>query len=679
MKKLLLLFVLVLTVCSTVKAQEESLTMLSPVGTIGTLDGREAMVVDLGGTIGKVAIATKNVGATNVYDYGTPFSAEDALDSDKNGLTDGWYVPSDLELTLLYPKLDFNKARTGLEWMVTGNSKLTFPGKYYSDEGGRYTGSYVSSSIIEEDEMKKVYAFYFQLDNAITYKNSGNTPSQEDISAIRPFHKLPNTYYTDADGVSHNINAIEVTSSTEPVIWGEAGKETWYVVTGEDVTLSQGAICTGDVRLILADGAKLTAKGAENHAGITVSEAYNQCYRPISLTIYGQAAQSGQLEANGGCYSAGIGGGYEEPGSYITINGGVVTATGGSNTWGFDCGAGIGGGFDGSAEMITINGGTVTANGGDKAPGIGSGIGKDCSYIYINGGTVTANGGFQATGIGCGGWNGKASSIYINGGMVTANGGKDASGIGSGLEGPTPEIYVAVSLIIKADGNNPPTTVVYEKDLASSLTDKRYVTITEPYFNITANQDPDDETHYYSTFYSRTCDYQVPSGVTAYTGAVDGDVLKLTAIEGGIIPAGEAVILRLTSEEGITATMQQFDLTALTTTATKSGTNELTGTDVAKTLSTNDYALSFGQYGVGFYDWSGRTIDAHKAYLTLPGSQLAPGRSFGMKFDDGTFTGIPATIIDQPQDDIIYNLQGQRVDESYKGLIIKNGQKVYNY
>ncbi|MCQ2065815.1 MAG: hypothetical protein MJY66_08170, partial [Bacteroidaceae bacterium] len=70
---------------------------------------------------------------------------------------------------------------------------------------------------------------------------------------------------------------------------------------------------------------------------------------------------------------------------------------------------------------------------------------------------------------------------------------------------------------------------------------------------------------------------------------------------------------------------------------------------------------------------------ANKAYLTLPSAQLAPGRSLGMIFDDGTVTGIPATILDQPQDDIIYNLQGQRVDESYRGLIIKNGQKVYNY
>ena len=705
MKRFLLLFVLVLTVCSTVKAQEESLTMLSPVGTIGTLDGREAMVVDLGGSIGKVAIATMNVGATNVNDYGTPFSAEDALDSDKNGLTDGWYVPSDLELTLLYPKLDFNIARTGLEWMVTGNSKLTFPGKYYSDGGGRYTGSYVSSSIIEEDEMKKVYAFYFQLDNAITYKNKGYTPSQEDISAIRPFHKLPTTYvypvYNDPNDVTkgvkdwetETVSAIEVTSSTEPVTWGEAGKTTWYVVTGKDVTLSQGAICYGDVRLILADDSKLTANGVENYAGITIVADLGN-----SLTIYGQTAQSGQIVAHGGKTGAGIGSGSDYSGNEITINGGTITATGG------DGAAGIGGGFHNSGAGITINGGTVTANGGSGSAGIGGGIngngdkitinggtvtaigfntgaaigggsGGDGNIITINGGTVTAYGGSSAAGIG-GGRYGEGNVITINGGTVTARGG--GAGIGSGENGANAKyIFVAANLIVKAGASEKSATTIENtaSDLERSLEGKIYVTITEPYFNITANHDPDDETHYYSTFYSRTCDYQVPSGVIAYTGAVDGDVLRLTAIEGGIIPTGEAVILRLTTEEDITATKKQLTLTATTTSATKSKDNKLSGTDVAKTLGENEYALSLGQYGVGFYLWSGKPIGANKAYLTLGSSVSA--KAFTFMFEDGETTAIEQPAINGKQSGDTYNLNGVRVNDNYKGIVIKNGKKVY--
>lgn len=45
MRKLFILFALILTVCSTAMAQTQVLNEGSPVGTIGTLAGREAMVV----------------------------------------------------------------------------------------------------------------------------------------------------------------------------------------------------------------------------------------------------------------------------------------------------------------------------------------------------------------------------------------------------------------------------------------------------------------------------------------------------------------------------------------------------------------------------------------------------------------------------------------------------------
>ena len=191
-----------------------------------------------------------------------------------------------------------------------------------------------------------------------------------------------------------------------------------------------------------------------------------------------------------------------------------------------------------------------------------------------------------------------------------------------------------------------------------------------PVFEAKANKDPESE-NYYSTFYSGRNAYQVPGDMTAYTAVAQDGILLLSPVANGIIPADEAVILKGAQPDSY--------LSYTTDAGTKSKDNQLSGTDNEMTLSANQYALSLGQNGVGFYNWSGRTIGANKAYLTLPGSQLAPGRSFGMMFDDGTVTGIPATILDQPQDDIIYNLQGQRVDESCKGLIIKNGRKVYNY
>ena len=481
-----------------------------------------------------------------------------------------------------------------------------------------------------------------------------------------------NVSYIDAEGISHDIiNAYVVYSADTPVTWGTAGKETWYVVAGTDVRLSNGAVCQGDVNLILADGAKLTATGDATQAGICVSGTGN------SLTIYGQTAQSGQLEANGGNCAAGIGGGIVGKGNNIIINGGTVTANGGYG------GAGIGGGYQGAGSDITINGGTVTANGGAQAAGIGGGCSNLGSSITINGGTVTANGGSSAdnhlsgAGIG-GGYKSSGSFITINGGTVTATGGSGAVGIGSGEDGSyASNIKVATTLIVKAGSTENPTEVIENNggDLTISLEGKQYVTITEPFFNITANQDPGHKQNYYSTFYSSTCDYRVPESVTAYTGAVDGSVLRLTPVADGIIPAGEAVILRLTSADN-TETKKQFDLAATTTMATKSGTNALTGTDVAKTLGANGYALSYGQNGVGFYLWEGKEIGANKAYLTLDDNEGENAKAFTFQFDDGEATAIEQPTISGKQSSDTYNLNVVRVDENYKGIVIKNGKKV---
>ncbi len=80
----------------------------------------------------------------------------------------------------------------------------------------------------------------------------------------------------------------------------------------------------------------------------------------------------------------------------ITINGGSVTAVGGTNA------AGIGGGYSRSAGTVTINGGSVTATGGTDAAGIGSGNQGSVGSVTISGGSVTATGGTGIVGIGDG-------------------------------------------------------------------------------------------------------------------------------------------------------------------------------------------------------------------------------------------------------------------------------------
>lgn len=133
-------------------------------------------------------------------------------------------------------------------------------------------------------------------------------------------------YNTEGDATSGikewQTDEVDATVIADTTTTLNAG---WYVVTDDNVQTGT-LTCNGAVHLILADGAKLTATGISGkYVGIIVSGTGN------SLTIYGQAAQTGQLIANAATDmpGAGIGGGKDDDGSNITINGGIVTANAG--------------------------------------------------------------------------------------------------------------------------------------------------------------------------------------------------------------------------------------------------------------------------------------------------------------------------------------------------------------
>ena len=196
----------------------------------------------------------------------------------------------------------------------------------------------------------------------------------------------------------------------------------WYVV-GENTTLSQRLMLSGEVNLVLWDGTTLNAS-----KGINVPEG-------CSLTIWAQGQTVlGTLNATGAADCAGIGGGKGQSGGAITINGGVINATGGNY------GAGIGGGDTGTGGNVTVNRGTVTARGKEGAAGIGGGdYGRGGTYT-INGGSVTAVGskrsstGQASPGIGAGRPKADGSSPLSGGTMnfyggttVARSGGTDAN------------------------------------------------------------------------------------------------------------------------------------------------------------------------------------------------------------------------------------------------------------
>ena len=112
--------------------------------------------------------------------------------------------------------------------------------------------------------------------------------------------------------------------------------------------------------------------------------------------------------------------------------------------------------------------------------------------------------------------------------------------------------------------------------------------------------------------------------------------------------------------------------------------NLLRGTDEDVSCELADaeylyYQLSAKDGEVGFY-WGAEegapfTNGAHKAFLALTPDQAAQAPAF---YFSGTSTGISTVAVDGVLDlnAPMYNLAGQRVDKSYKGIVIQNGKKV---
>ena len=191
-----------------------------------------------------------------------------------------------------------------------------------------------------------------------------------------------------------------------------------------------GLTCTDNATIILASGTSSTVKGFHSYyPGIYVKQGY-------TLTIQG----SGSLTARSNGYGAGIGGGSQIDCGNIVIEGGTITAYGGS-----DGAAGIGSGYDSTCGNITISGGDVTTYPGNAGAGIGCGSQGACGNITVSGGTIYAGGTTVGDGssVGIGSGNGGiCGSVVISGGDVEAYGVGSCVGIGCGSKGACGGVFV---------------------------------------------------------------------------------------------------------------------------------------------------------------------------------------------------------------------------------------------
>ncbi len=280
---------------------------------------------------------------------------------------------------------DFTLTVDGLPFTLTDGDKTLEAGKIYNIT--RSTGGTVNLSTINAD--------YIASNGEIL---TGTLTSNVKISI--------------ADGATVMLKNVTITG------------------TNSDDYQWAGINCEGDATIILSG--TNTVKGFyQYHPGIHVPTGK-------TLTIDG----TGSLNASSNGMGAGIGGGQGIACGNIVINGGNITATGGTNS------AGIGIGYveEIACGNITINGGNITATGGENGAGIGSGYGSIGGNIEISGGTITATGGDSGAGIGSGyGYGSRCGNITISGGTVDAKGSGPSgggAGIGSGRTGSCGNINI---------------------------------------------------------------------------------------------------------------------------------------------------------------------------------------------------------------------------------------------
>ena len=185
----------------------------------------------------------------------------------------------------------------------------------------------------------------------------------------------------------------------------------------------------------------------------------------------------------------------------------------------------------------------------------------------------------------------------------------------------------------------------------------------------------------FATLYYSDRALKVPEGVTAKTyKVVDGKLAESKTYEAGkVIPMGEAVVLK--GAEG------DYTFFASSTAEPKDADNQLKGSDEAEETTGGNYYYALqakskdGKHGPGMY-WMNSTgapfeNGAHKAYMALDekfaGAQ-GMAKEFYLFVEATTgISGIDAASADRTE---MYNLNGQRVDRGYKGVVIKNGKKI---
>lgn len=167
-------------------------------------------------------------------------------------------------------------------------------------------------------------------------------------------------------------------------------------------------------------------------------------------------------------------------------------------------------------------------------------------------------------------------------------------------------------------------------------------------------------------------DATIPEGLTVYTANDNGESVKLTAIKSGNIAAGEGVVIHgKAGTYTFVATAEDVSSTAGNQMVGVTEETELNASDNAYLLTRdkNTPAIAFRKLATTY------TLGANKAYLKLDNGSESR-QLISVVWDDNA-TGIYDLREKKEENDgAIYNLAGQKLTRTQKGINIINGKLV---
>lgn len=177
----------------------------------------------------------------------------------------------------------------------------------------------------------------------------------------------------------------------------------------------------------------------------------------------------------------------------------------------------------------------------------------------------------------------------------------------------------------------------------------------------------------YATYCSdNALDFSDVTGLTAYTASMNGNNVEFDKVDGAVA-ANTGLLVK--AAEGT------YSVPAVATGTDVSATNKLKGvtsvTTIGKQTDDNfNYVLKDGSDGVGFYQVNNDNykVRANSAYLAISYDAASAGAKLFIGLDGET--SVEAVAAEVLPTGTAYNLQGQRVGNDYKGVVIVNGKKV---